>query len=104
MEFDFTAIRRRCREQHFGRAAEASASLSRLVRQIQDLERDGIFLLDRLPRGFDWSRAGKLFFEAIARRIFKTLMRRNDAAERIALAAGTLRIGIATAVSGMDWL
>lgn len=88
-------------EQHFGRAAErlhvAQPSLSR---QIQDLEREmGFLLFDRLPRGVRLSAAGKLFLSD-ARRILQDVDEAKRRAERIALGkAGTLRIGIATAVS-----
>jgi len=88
-------------EQHFGRAAErlrvAQPSLSR---QIQDLESEmGFLLFDRLPRGVRLSAAGKLFLSD-ARRILQDVDDAKRRAERIALGkAGTLRIGIATAVS-----
>jgi DNA-binding transcriptional LysR family regulator len=88
-------------EQHFGRAAErlrvAQPSLSR---QIQDLESEmGFRLFDRLPRGVRLSAAGKLFLSD-ARRILQDVDEAKRRAERIALGkAGTLRIGIATAVS-----
>jgi len=88
-------------EQHFGRAAErlriAQPSLSR---QIQDLESEmGFLLFDRLPRGVRLSAAGKLFLSD-ARRILQDVDEAKRRAERIALGkAGTLRIGIATAVS-----
>jgi len=88
-------------EQHFGRAAErlhvAQPSLSR---QIQDLETEmGFLLFDRLPRGVRLSAAGKLFLSD-ARRILQDVDEAKRRAERIALGkAGTLRIGIATAVS-----
>jgi DNA-binding transcriptional LysR family regulator len=88
-------------EQHFGRAASrlnlAQPSLSR---QIQDLERElGFLLFDRLPRGVRLSAAGKLFLHD-ARRILLDVDEAKRRAERIALGkAGTLRIGIATAVS-----
>lgn len=88
-------------EQHFGRAAErlrvAQPSLSR---QIRDLEREmGFLLFDRLPRGVRLSAAGKLFLSD-ARRILQDVNEAKRRAKRIALGkAGTLRIGIATAVS-----
>ncbi len=88
-------------EQHFGRAAArlrvAQPSLSR---QIQDLESEmGFLLFDRLPRGVRLSAAGKLFLSD-ARRILQDVDEAKRRAERIALGkAGTLRIGIATAVS-----
>jgi len=88
-------------EQHFGRAAErlrvAQPSLSR---QIQDLEGEmGFLLFDRLPRGVRLSAAGKLFLSD-ARRILQDVDEAKRRAERIALGkAGTLRIGIATAVA-----
>jgi DNA-binding transcriptional LysR family regulator len=88
-------------EQHFGRAAErlhvAQPSLSR---QIQDLESEmGFLLFDRLPRGVRLSAAGELFLSD-ARRILQDVDEAKRRAERIALGkAGTLRIGIATAVS-----
>ena len=88
-------------EQHFGRAAErlrvAQPSLSR---QIRDLESEmGFLLFDRLPRGVRLSAAGKLFLSD-ARRILQDVDEAKRRAERIALGkAGTLRIGIATAVS-----
>jgi len=88
-------------EQHFGRAAArlriAQPSLSR---QIQNLESEmGFLLFDRLPRGVRLSAAGKLFLSD-ARRILQDVDEAKRRAERIALGkAGTLRIGIATAVS-----
>jgi len=88
-------------EQHFGRAAErlrvAQPSLSR---QIHDLESEmGFLLFDRLPRGVRLSAAGKLFLSD-ARRILQDVDEAKRRAERIALGkAGTLRIGIATAVA-----
>jgi DNA-binding transcriptional LysR family regulator len=88
-------------EQHFGRAAArlrvAQPSLSR---QIHDLESEmGFLLFDRLPRGVRLSGAGKLFLSD-ARRILQDVEEAKRRAERIALGkAGTLRIGIATAVS-----
>ena len=88
-------------EQHFGRAAArlrvAQPSLSR---QIQDLESEmGFLLFDRLPRGVRLSAAGKLFLSD-ARRILQDVDEAKRRAERIALGkAGTLRIGIAMALS-----
>src|SRR5258708_3330506 len=88
-------------EQHFGRAAQrlhvAQPSLSR---QIHDLESEmGFLLFDRLPRGVRLSAAGKLFLND-ARRILQDVDEAKRRAERIAHGlAGTLRIGIATAVS-----
>jgi DNA-binding transcriptional LysR family regulator len=88
-------------EQHFGRAAArlrvAQPSLSR---QIQDLEREmGFLLFDRLPRGVRLSGAGKLFLTD-ARRILQDVDEAKRRAERIALGkAGTLRVGIAMALS-----
>ena len=88
-------------EQDFGRAAArlrvAQPSLSR---QIQDLESEmGFLLFDRLPRGVRLSAAGKLFLSD-ARRILQDVDEAKRRAERIALGkAGTLRVGIATAVS-----
>jgi DNA-binding transcriptional LysR family regulator len=88
-------------EQHFGRAAERlHVAQPALSRQIQDLEREiGFLLFDRLPRGVRLSAAGKLFLSD-ARRILQEVDEAKRRAERIALGqAGTLRIGIATAVS-----
>jgi len=88
-------------EQHFGRAAERlHVAQPALSRQIQDLEREmGFLLFDRLPRGVRLSEAGKLFLSD-ARRILQDVDEAKRRAERIALGqAGTLRIGIATAVS-----
>jgi DNA-binding transcriptional LysR family regulator len=88
-------------EQHFGRAAERlHIAQPALSRQIQDLEREmGFLLFDRLPRGVRLSAAGKLFLSD-ARRILQDVAEAKRRAERIALGqAGTLRIGIATAVS-----
>src|ERR1700720_3115743 len=88
-------------EQHFGRAA-ARLHLAQpaLSRQIQDLEREiGFLLFDRLPRGVRLSAAGTLFLND-ARRILQDVEEATRRAERIALGqAGTLRIGIATALS-----
>ena len=88
-------------EQHFGRAAERlRVAQPALSRQIQDLEREmGFLLFDRLPRGVRLSAAGKLFLTD-ARRILQDVDEAKRRAERIALGkAGTLRIGIGTAVS-----
>jgi len=88
-------------EQHFGRAANRlHVAQPALSRQIQDLERElGFLLFDRLPRGVRLSAAGKLFLND-ARRILQDVDEAKRRAERIALGkAGTLRIGIATAVS-----
>src|SRR5258705_7143119 len=79
----------------------ASMSLSRpLSRQIQDLEGEmGFLLFDRLPRGVRLSAAGKLFLSD-ARRILQDVDEAKRRAELIALgSAGTLRIGIAMALS-----
>jgi DNA-binding transcriptional LysR family regulator len=88
-------------EQHFGRAA-ARLHLAQpaLSRQIQDLEREiGFLLFDRLPRGVRLSAAGTLFLND-ARRILQDVDEARRRAERIALGkAGTLRIGIAFALS-----
>jgi DNA-binding transcriptional LysR family regulator len=88
-------------EQHFGRAAKRlHVAQPALSRQIQDLERDlGFALFDRLPRGVRLNAAGKLFLTD-ARRILQDVDEAKLRAERIAHGkAGTLRIGIATAVS-----
>ena len=88
-------------EQHFGRAAiRLHVAQPPLSRQIQDLERElGFLLFDRLPRGVRLTAAGKLFLND-ARRILQDVDEAKRRAERIALGkAGTLRIGIATAVS-----
>jgi DNA-binding transcriptional LysR family regulator len=88
-------------EQHFGRAANRlHVAQPPLSRQIQDLERElGFLLFDRLPRGVRLTAAGKLFLND-ARRILQDVDEAKRRAERIALGkAGTLRIGIATAVS-----
>src|SRR6185295_5868342 len=71
-----------------------------LSRQIQDLEREiGFSLFDRLPRGVRLNAAGSLFLQD-ARRILQDVEDAKRRAERVALGqAGTLRIGIATAVS-----
>ena len=88
-------------EQHFGRAAERlHVAQPALSRQIKDLEKEmGFLLFDRLPRGVRLSAAGKLFLSD-ARRILHEVDEAKRRAERIAHGrAGTLRIGIATAVS-----
>lgn len=88
-------------EEHFGRAANRlHVAQPPLSRQIQDLERElGFPLFDRLPRGVRLTAAGKLFLND-ARRILQDVDEAKRRAERIALGkAGTLRIGIATAVS-----
>ena len=88
-------------EQHFGRAAaRLHIAQPALSRQIQDLEREvGFLLFERLPRGVRLSEAGKVFLSD-ARRILQDVDDAKRRAERIALGqAGTLRIGIATAIS-----
>jgi DNA-binding transcriptional LysR family regulator len=88
-------------EQHFGRAANRLHVVQpALSRQIGDLERElGFLLFDRLPRGVRLNAAGKLFLND-ARRILQDVDEAKRRAERMALGhAGTLRIGIATAVS-----
>ena len=88
-------------EQHFGRAAaRLHVAQPALSRQIQDLEREmGFVLFDRLPRGVRLSAAGKMFLSD-ARRILQDVDEAKRRAERIALGkAGTLRIGIAMALS-----
>jgi len=87
--------------QHFGQAANRlHVAQPALSRQIRDLERElGFLLFDRLPRGVRLNSAGKLFLND-ARRILQDVDEAKRRAERIALGkAGTLRIGIATAVS-----
>jgi DNA-binding transcriptional LysR family regulator len=88
-------------EQHFGRAAaRLHVAQPALSRQIQDLEREmGFLLFDRLPRGVRLSAAGTLFLND-ARRILQDVEQARRRAERTALGkAGTLRIGIAFALS-----
>ena len=88
-------------EQHFGRAAERlHIAQPALSRQIQDLERElGYALFERLPRGVRLTAAGKLYLDD-ARRILQDVQESKLRAERIAHGkAGTLRIGIATALS-----
>jgi len=88
-------------EQHFGRAANRlNVAQPALSRQIQDLERElGFLLFNRLPRGVRLSAAGKLFLSD-ARRILEDVDEAKVRAERIAHGkAGTLRLGIATAVA-----
>src|SRR5580704_12534053 len=88
-------------EQHFGRAAKRlRVAQPALSKQIQNLEQEmGFVLFDRLPRGVRLNAAGKLFLTD-ARRILQDVDEAKLRAERIAHGkAGTLRIGIATAVS-----
>src|SRR5258705_9420309 len=88
-------------EQHFGRAAaRLHVAQPALSRQIQDLEGEmGFLLFDRLPRGVRLSAAGKLFLSD-ARRILQDVDQAKRRAELIALgSAGTLRGGIAMALS-----
>jgi DNA-binding transcriptional LysR family regulator len=88
-------------EQHFGRAAaRLHIAQPALSRQIQDLEEEiGFLLFDRLPRGVRLSAAGALFLSD-ARRILDDVDEARRRAERVALGqAGTLRIGVASAVS-----
>jgi DNA-binding transcriptional LysR family regulator len=88
-------------EQHFGRAAaRLHVAQPALSRQIQDLEREiGFLLFDRLPRGVRLSAAGTLFLND-ARRILHDVEEATRRAERTAHGkAGTLRIGIAFALS-----
>ncbi len=79
----------------------ASTSLSRHCRGRSRIWRGRLAfrLLDRLPRGVRLSAAGSLFLND-ARRILQDVEDAKRRAERVALGkAGTLRIGIATAVS-----
>jgi DNA-binding transcriptional LysR family regulator len=88
-------------EQHFGRAAaRLHIAQPALSRQIQNLETEiGFLLFDRLPRGVRLSAAGELFLND-TRRILQDVDEAKRRAERIALGkAGTLRIGIAMALS-----
>jgi DNA-binding transcriptional LysR family regulator len=88
-------------EQHFGRAAKRlHVAQPPLSRQIQDLENEiGFLLFDRLPRGVRLSAAGRVFLSD-ARRILVDVDEAKRRAERIAVGkAGTIRIGIATALS-----
>src|ERR1700740_546448 len=88
-------------EQHFGRAAERlHIAQPALSRQIQDLEKElGFPLFERLPRGVKLNAAGKLFLED-ARRILREVEDAKIRAGQVAKGkAGTLRIGIGTAVS-----
>jgi len=88
-------------DQHFGRAAaRLHVAQPALSRQIQDLEREmGFLLFDRLPRGVRLSAAGNVFLSD-ARRILQDVEEAKRRAEQIAFGkAGTLRIGIATALS-----
>ena len=88
-------------QEHFGRAAERlHVAQPALSRQIQDLERElGFRLFDRLPRGVRLSAAGKLFLGDV-QRILQDIGEATRRAERIALGkAGTLRVGIAMALS-----
>src|SRR5882672_10764440 len=88
-------------EQHYGRAAERlHVAQPALSRQIQDLETElGFPLFDRLPRGVRLNAAGKLFLSD-ARRILQDVNEAKLRAERVAHGkAGTLRIGIANALS-----
>jgi DNA-binding transcriptional LysR family regulator len=88
-------------EQHFGRAAaRLRIAQPALSRQIRDLEKEiGFLLFDRLPRGVRLSAAGSAFLND-ARRILADVEGARRRAGHIALGnAGTLRIGIATALS-----
>ena len=88
-------------EEHFGRAANRlHVAQPPLSRQIQDLERElGFLLFDRMPRGVRLTAAGRMFLND-ARRILLDVDEAKRRAERIALGkAGTLRIGITTAIS-----
>jgi DNA-binding transcriptional LysR family regulator len=88
-------------EQHFGRAAERlHIAQPALSRQIRDLEREiGFALFDRLSRGVRLNAAGRSFLTD-ARHILQDIQEAKVRAERIAIGkSGTLRIGIATALS-----
>jgi DNA-binding transcriptional LysR family regulator len=88
-------------EQHYGRAAKRLlVAQPALSRQIQDLEKElGFPLFERLPRGVKLNAAGKLFLED-ARRILREVEKAKLRAEQVAKGkTGTLRLGIATAVS-----
>jgi DNA-binding transcriptional LysR family regulator len=88
-------------EQHFGRAAaRLHIAQPALSRQIQDLEAELRFpLFDRLPRGVRLNSAGKVFL-GDARRILQDVDEAKRRAEQTAFGkAGTLRIGIAMALS-----
>jgi DNA-binding transcriptional LysR family regulator len=88
-------------DQHFRRAAaRLHIAQPALSQQVQDLERElGFLLFDRLPRGVRLSAAGRLFLSD-ARRILQDVDEAKRRAERIALGkAGTLRIGMAMALS-----
>jgi DNA-binding transcriptional LysR family regulator len=88
-------------EEHFGRAADRlHIAQPALSRQIQDLEKEmGFALFDRLPRGVRLNAAGKLFLLE-AQRILQDVEQAKIRAARVAHGkAGTLRIGIATALS-----
>lgn len=88
-------------EEHFGRAAmRLRVAQPALSRQVRDLEKElGFPLFDRLPRGVRLNAAGKTFL-GDSQRILQDVDEAKRRAERIALGkAGTLRIGITTALS-----
>src|SRR6201998_724701 len=88
-------------EQHYGRASRRlRVAQPALSRQIQDLEKElGFPLFERLPRGVKLNAAGKVFLED-SPRILREVESAKLRAEQVAKGkAGTLRIGIATAVS-----
>jgi DNA-binding transcriptional LysR family regulator len=88
-------------EQHFGRAAaRLHVAQPALSRQIQDLEGEmGFLLFERLSRGVRLNAAGQVFL-ADARRILQEVVEAKRRAGQIAAGkAGTLRIGVATALS-----
>jgi DNA-binding transcriptional LysR family regulator len=88
-------------EQHFGRAAaRLHVAQPALSRQIQDLEGEmGFLLFERLSRGVRLNAAGQVFL-ADARRILQEVIEAKRRAGQIAAGkAGTLRIGVATALS-----